>query len=153
MMSMQDPPVRLFTVEEANRMLPLVRAIARDWLELTDSVIERRERISRLTAGRDMDADDLYGQELRHSQAELDKDLKRLRGYVEELRQLGVEPKQGGMIDFPSLLDGRIVFLCWQPGEQEVLHWHDLDAGYAGRQPLTASAATSDVEGETPFEV
>ncbi len=151
-MSTQDPPVRLFTVEEANRMLPLVRAIARDWLELSDSVIERRERINRLMAGRDIDADDFYGQELRQSQADLEKDLKRLREYVEELRQLGVEPKQGGMIDFPSLMDGRIVYLCWQPGEPEVLYWHDLDAGYAGRQPLTATAAASEDEDTTPFE-
>jgi hypothetical protein len=143
-MSTSDLPVRLFTVEEANRMLPLVRAIARDWVELTESVIERRERIGRLTAGRKLDANDPYGQELRHSEAELDKDLKRLRGYVEELRQLGVEPKQGGLIDFPALLDGRIVYLCWQLGEPEVHFWHELDAGYAGRQPLTASATTGE---------
>jgi hypothetical protein len=141
---------KLFTPEEANRMLPLVRAIARDWLDLTESVIERRERISRLTAGRTIDPNDPYGQELRQSEAELEKDLKQLRAYVEELRQLGVEPKQGGMIDFPSLMDGRIVYLCWQPGEPEVLHWHELDAGYAGRQPLTAGAAAGD-EGDTPL--
>lgn len=145
-MTHQKLPVKLFTVEEANRMLPLVRAIARDWIELSESVIERRERISRLTLGREIDPDDPYGQELRHSEAELEKDLKRLRGYVDELRQLGVEPKQGGMIDFPSIFDGRIVFLCWQPGEQEVLHWHELDAGFAGRQPLTATAGAPEGE-------
>lgn len=134
--------LKLFTVEEANRMLPLVRAIARDWVELTESVIERRERISRLTAGRKIDADDPYSQELRHSEAELEKDLVRLREYVEELQQLGVEPKQGGLIDFPSMMEGRIVFLCWQPGEPELLYWHELDGGFAGRQSLTAGAAT-----------
>jgi hypothetical protein len=145
-MTNSDSPIKLFTVEEANRMLPLVKAIARDWLELTDSVIERRERIGRLTAGRKLDSDDPYSQELRQSEADLDKDLRRLRGYVEELRQLGVEPKQGGMIDFPALLDGRIVYLCWQLGEPEVLYWHDLDAGYAGRQPLAAVAAAGEDE-------
>lgn len=146
MMTSNELPLKLFTVEEANRMLPLVRAIARDWVELTESVVERRERISRLTAGRELDADDPYGQELRHSEAELDKDLKRLRGYVEELHQLGVEPKQGGLIDFPAMMDGRIVYLCWRPGESEVLYWHELDAGFAGRQPLTAHAAAAETD-------
>src|SRR5687768_3176095 len=51
-------PAKLFTVEEANRMLPLVRAITRDWIELSESVIERRERIQRLTVGREIDAND-----------------------------------------------------------------------------------------------
>jgi hypothetical protein len=151
-MSKSELPIRLFTVEDANRMLPLVRAIARDWVELTDSVVERRERISRLTAGRNLSADDPYGQELRHSEAELEKDLKRLRGYVEELRQLGVEAKQGGLIDFPSMIDGRIVYLCWQPTEPEILYWHELDAGYAGRQPLTAGAAAGDDTGDEPMQ-
>ena len=145
-------PLKLFTVEEANRMLPLVRAIARDWVELTESVIERRERISRLTAGRSIDADDPYGQELRQSEAELEKDLRRLRGYVEELQQLGIDPKQGGLIDFPAMMDGRIVYLCWRPGESEVLYWHELDAGFGGRQPLTAGAAAGGGDDEDALE-
>lgn len=145
-------PLKLFTVEEANRMLPLVRAIARDWVELTESVIERRERISRLTAGRKIDADDPYSQELRQSEAELEKDLRLLRGYVQELQQLGVEPKPGGLIDFPAMMDGRIVYLCWRPGEAEVLYWHELDAGFAGRQSLTAGAAAGGPDDEDALE-
>jgi len=58
-------------------------------------------------------------------------------------RHLGVEPKNGpeGLVDFPAVLDGRPVYLCWKLGEPEVLHWHDLDAGFRGRQPLTAGSA------------
>jgi hypothetical protein len=41
-----------------------------------------------------------------------------------------------GLVDFPAILDGREVYLCWELGEDEVSHWHDLDAGYGGRQPL-----------------
>jgi hypothetical protein len=41
-----------------------------------------------------------------------------------------------GLVDFPAILDGREVYLCWELGEDEVAHWHDLDAGYGGRQPL-----------------
>ena len=41
-----------------------------------------------------------------------------------------------GLVDFPSIRDGREVFLCWEEGEDEVAYWHDLDAGYGGRRPL-----------------
>ena len=68
----------------------------------------------------------------------MEKDSLRLREYVEELRALGVEPKSGteGLVDFPALLDGRKVYLCWKLGESRVLFWHDLEAGFVGRQPL-----------------
>ena len=63
---------------------------------------------------------------------------------MDELRHLGVEPKNGpeGLVDFPAMIDGRPVYLCWKVGELEVLHWHDLDAGFRGRQPLTAGTAS-----------
>ncbi|MDE0506470.1 MAG: DUF2203 domain-containing protein [Candidatus Poribacteria bacterium] len=41
-----------------------------------------------------------------------------------------------GLVDFPHLRDGREVYLCWQFGEDEIRYWHDVDAGFAGRQPL-----------------
>jgi hypothetical protein len=41
-----------------------------------------------------------------------------------------------GLVDFPSIRDGREVFLCWEQGEDEIGYWHDLDAGYGGRRPL-----------------
>ena len=56
-----------------------------------------------------------------------------------------------GLVDFPSRLDGRTVFLCWRLGEPEVLHWHELDAGFAGRQPLVAGSV-ADGPGDT-FEL
>jgi hypothetical protein len=136
---------KVFTVEQANAALPLVRAIATDLAELSRDVIERRERLSLLLGGRQREKRDLYGEELAHIEEELQRDTERLQGYVEELRELGVEPKNGpeGLIDFPAVMDGRAVYLCWKLGEPEVLHWHDLEAGFRGRQPLTASATSS----------
>jgi len=60
---------------------------------------------------------------------------------IAELAELGVELKglPNGLCDFPSLRDGREVYLCWLLGEAEVLHWHELDAGFAGRQLLVAA--------------
>ncbi len=143
---------KLFTVEQANAALPLVRAIASDLARLSRDVIERRERLSLLLAGRDRGARDLYGEELAQVEEELEKDSARLQEYVEELRELGVEPKNGpeGLIDFPSLLDGRPVYLCWKLGEAEVLHWHDLDAGFRGRQSLAAVTSVGKADDETP---
>jgi hypothetical protein len=148
-------PKKLFTVEEANRALPLVRAIVADLAALSRDVVERRQRLDHLTSGRDIHAGDPYDDELAQMEEELEKDTIRLQGYVDELRQLGVEPKNGpqGLVDFPSLMDGEIVFLCWKLGEPEVLYWHRIQDGYAGRQPLTAGSIPDDSLGGGTLDV
>jgi hypothetical protein len=137
---------KIFTVESANASLPLVRAIVKDLAQLSREVVERRERLALLLAGRERGAHDPYGEELSQIEEELDKDSRRLQEYVDELCVLGVEPKNGpdGLVDFPATLDGRPIYLCWKLGEPEVLHWHELDAGFRGRQSLTAGAAVDD---------
>jgi hypothetical protein len=136
-------PARVFTLDQANATLPLVRAIAGDLVELSRDVIERRQRLDLLSSGRDFEAGDPYDDELAHIEKELEKDAVKLQEFVSELRQLGVEPKSGpeGLVDFPALMDGRLVYLCWRYGEPEILYWHELDSGFAGRQSLTAGVA------------
>lgn len=142
-MSESYQPRRLFTVEQANASLPLVRAITADLARLSREVIERRERLALLSSGRHSGAKDMYSEELAQIEEELDKDAQQLQAYVLELRELGVEPKSGaeGLVDFPAMMDDRLVFLCWKLGEPEVLHWHELDAGFNGRQSLVAGSA------------
>ncbi len=97
-----------------------------------------------------MQRDDPYRAELVQIEEELEKDARRLRDYVEELRELGAEPKNGieGLVDFPTIIDGRVVYLCWKLDEPEVLYWHELDAGFAGRRRLAQdSAVGSDTVG------
>src|SRR5215813_10054091 len=132
-----------FTVEQANAMLPLVRAIVKDLAELSRDVTDRRDRLAHLLAGRNGQSTDVYSEELVQIAEELEKDGRRLRDYVEELTKLGLEPKNGqeGLVDFPTLIDGREAYLCWKLDEPEVLYWHELDAGFAGRQALTAGTA------------
>jgi len=129
---------RIFTLEQANAMLPLVRAIVKDLAELSRDVIERRERLNSLLAGRGQQSRDIYGEELAQIEDELAKDSDQLREYVRELNELGVELKNPpeGLIDFRCLMDGRVVYLCWKLDEPEIQHWHELEAGFAGRQPL-----------------
>jgi len=133
---------RLFTLEEANARLPLVRAIATDLSSLARDLVERRQRLDALSAGRKVSSTDVYRDELAEMEKGIVRDARRLEEYVDELQELGVEAKGAieGLIDFPSMLDGRVVYLCWKLGESEVMHWHELDAGFLGRQPLAVSA-------------
>ncbi|MCH2130900.1 MAG: DUF2203 domain-containing protein [Pirellulaceae bacterium] len=146
-------PSRIFTLEEANAMLPLVSAIASDLARLSRDVIDRRQRLAYVAQNRELSTGDPYDDEIALVERELDQDSQQLREYVEELRELGVEPKGAaeGLVDFPTMLDGRLAYLCWKVGEPEVLFWHELDAGFAGRQPLAAVTVADDASGSTRF--
>lgn len=140
--------VKHFTVDEANRMLPLVRRIVADivrqW-ELVNDLERRLATLSRRGAkgGPARDADP-YEEESARSQAEFDAERAKLGGYVEELKALGVELKgPDGLCDFPSLREGREVYLCWRLGEPEVGFWHEIRDGFAGRQPLSPAPAAA----------
>jgi hypothetical protein len=127
-----------FTVEQANALLPLVRAITGDIVELSGNMVDRRHRLNLLRADRRSDADDVYSEELAQVDRDLEADRRKLHEFAAELRDLGVELKDavGGLVDFPTVIDGRPAYLCWKHGESEVAHWHECDAGFAGRKPL-----------------
>ena len=137
-----EPKKKYYTVVEANKSLPLVKAIVTDIVRQYQTVGALRQRLSALTVEHRRPASDPYSEELAHSQAELDAEAEKLENYIDELTKLGVELKgfDDGLCDFYSIMDGREVYLCWRLGEPEVLHWHELNAGVAGRQPLAAHA-------------
>lgn len=145
-----DQATRTFTVREANAALPLVRAITRDLVALSQSVSERHARLAELVRGRTLRPDDPYADELRESAKGLEKERDRLAGFIAELHALGVEPKSAleGLIDFPAWMDGRRVYLCWKLGEPEVLYYHELDGGFAGRKRLPESTQGQTEHGE-----
>lgn len=149
---------RVFTIEEANATLPLVRAIVADLAELSRDVLERRRRLSFLMDRREPEPGDLYHDELVQIQEDLDKDARRVEDYLEELHDLGVESVSGpeGMVDFPAMLDERRVCLSWRLGESEVHYWHEVGAGARQRQPLTSGSAAQpgdSQEGGNPLGV
>jgi hypothetical protein len=134
------PKRKFFTVEEANNTLPLVRAIVSDVVRQYQSVQSLRQRLSSLRRDVRKTATDVYSEEIAHSQAEHEAEEVRLAALIDELSNLGIELKgPDGLCDFPSLRDGRVVYLCWRLGEPAVGHWHEIDAGFAGRQPLNSS--------------
>ena len=134
---------KVFTVEQANRTLPLVRKIVEDLVRQYGRWQER------LTAS-EVAAAGTGEARLRESEA-LHKEVQGLaaeiEGYVEELAELGAEakaPYDSGLVDFPGEIEGRLVYLCWRLGEPSVQHWHEIDAGFNGRQPLTPTAASAE---------
>jgi hypothetical protein len=143
------PPRKLYTVEEANAALPLVKAITTDLVRVSRGVVERRQRVAQLVAGRRLEKGDPYAEELLWAQEQLQQEIDRVGEYLGELRELGLETKNAteGVVDFPSKVYGRSVFLCWKLGEPEVAYWHDLDGGYTGRQPLAADLVASGEAG------
>jgi hypothetical protein len=124
-----------YTVEQANRSLPLVRRIVEDIVSEYRRWQDRVRELEALNAARTA-ADDVP------RAAELELEIQALaaeiEGFRRELRDLGVEVKDYalGLVDFPGVVAGREVFLCWRIGEPSVQFWHDKDAGYAGRRPL-----------------
>ena len=128
---------KFFSVEEANKAMPLVKAIVGDIVRQFQVVNELKHRLSSVQGERRRPANDPYAEETAQSQAELDGEESKLATYIDELTRLGVELKgPDGLCDFPSLRDGREVYLCWRLGETQVTHWHEKTAGFAGRQPL-----------------
>src|SRR5262249_42654164 len=134
---------RYFTVDEANKALPLVKMILSDIVRQNRVVEDLQQRLSMVSRERRRPSNDLYTEELQQSQAELETEEAKLQSYVDELSRLGVEFKgTDGLCDFYAMMDGKEVFLCWRLGEPEVMYWHELDAGFAGRQRLSPVSAS-----------
>lgn len=125
--------MKLFTIQEANALLPSVRTILakiqRAHGELTQYRDEARKAAEEAEQGGGGIADGVAYARV----------LTALTSQMSELDTLGVQLKdfERGLVDFPSLREGRVVLLCWQMGEGDELEWwHDVDAGFAGRTPL-----------------
>lgn len=124
-----------FTIEAANKTLPLVRRIVSDAVRDYWRWQEKVRRYEEVAADRKIDQPNDEADQLERETAQLARDID---GYIAEIRELGVEMKgiDSGLVDFPSEVDGREVLLCWQLGEESVQYWHEVDAGFSGRQPV-----------------
>ena len=125
--------MKLFTVEEANALLPSVRGIVRKIQRAYRRVSAAQERARLAAEGAARGGGGMEGG------SEYVLALTELAAASGELEALGVQLKdfERGLIDFPTMREGRVVLLCWQLGEGDELEWwHDLEAGFAGRQPL-----------------
>src|SRR5262249_16065824 len=140
-MARKEQNKRYFTPAEANNMLPLIRVIVKDIVDLAHSLRDQNARLERL--GLDgVDRGILSQAQLEEELASFEKEQEELQSYLDELRELGVGPKDllVGLVDFPGWVDDREVCLCWKLGEAEVAWWHEINAGFRGRQPLPVHA-------------
>jgi hypothetical protein len=125
-----------FTLEEARALLPEVREIAES---MRDNKREFEHQQSLLKdAGKHAGGNGHGSSEALAAQGRAERLVNEIQRRVQRLAQLGVEVKSidEGLVDFPSLRDGRVVYLCWRIGEPDILYWHELNAGFRGRQPI-----------------
>jgi len=125
--------MKLFTVPEANALLPAVREILKKIQDARKKLAFYRRQV-KAAADQAEQGGGGFGDGLRYADL-----LIQLTSQTSELELLGVQLKdfERGLVDFPSLRDGRVVLLCWQIGEgDEVEWWHNVEDGFAGRTPI-----------------
>jgi hypothetical protein len=119
-----------YTTAEARLLLPQVRK----WLERLNHCRQRIELLEKRFEGSLAEGYDIGGDNVN----EYIRTLTDLRSVLVEFhtREIQIKDVERGLIDFPSIREGREVFLCWQSGEDDIEHWHELDSGFAGREPI-----------------
>ena len=122
---------RRFTVEEANALLPRLRKILDDLALHRDALREKAPQMEPILTAAAENGGGRAGSEYGVEAYNLYLAIGRITDLGVVLKDLDM-----GLLDFPHEREGRVVFLCWHPPEESVEYWHDLDAGYAGRQPL-----------------
>ncbi len=122
---------RWFTVEEANRALPLVSRIVRD-------IVAQYGKLEELRKVRHSRSDEEQRSTREEHREQAASAARHLDEFAGELSELGVRLKnlEVGLADFPGRRNKRSVMLCWKLGEPEVRFWHDPEAGFAHRQPI-----------------
>ena len=122
---------RYFTVAEANAVLPQVRQIVSRMLAAREMIVAARPEVWPIL-------EKAIGNGGSQKAGELVFQFEKVQSAARRLTELGIQLKDinTGLVDFPSMRDGREVYLCWRFDEPAVAHWHDLETGFAGRQPL-----------------
>ena len=135
----KKPRKKIFTLEQANAMLPLLRSVLRDVTDLAHDLRDRHQRLMNIQGQATLGS--AHEEEIQGILRELDRGQGRMAELQAELEELGVELKDyfKGLVDFRAIKDGEEVYLCWMLGEPTVAHWHELDTGFSGRKQLVGS--------------
>jgi hypothetical protein len=126
---------RLFTVDEANALLPAVRVL----MERIQENIQRLKNQSKIVIrDQQLDPEAADFMDRLQENSEIARLVSEVKDGVEQIQSYGCICKgaEQGLIDFPCLLGAEVVYLCWQQGEPAVSYWHPIEAGFAGRRPL-----------------
>jgi hypothetical protein len=131
--------MRTFTIDEAQSLLPVLESLLK-------RAIDGRRSAQDVEAGLNGLAQRIYlsggmrvnSASIAKQRGEMEDHLKRVRDSIAEIDAIGVQVKDldSGLLDFPCRVDDEIVLLCWRMGEPAIEHWHTMEAGFKGRQPV-----------------
>ena len=128
-------PRRLFTLDQANQLLPRIVPILLELRARKAALDEARAALARLTPAIRGNG---HGAEAAGLEGRVRQLVDDLAAGVRRIAEFGVEVKDldRGLVDFPAWREDRVVYLCWQLGEGAIAWWHEVNAGFAGRRPL-----------------
>jgi hypothetical protein len=131
--------VKLFTLAEANGMLPVVRPLLEELAEAKRGLDGVHTALLRISPKM---RENGHRVEALGLEDQMERFVDRLSGGIRDLEVMGIEIKDidTGLIDFPSLHQGRVVYLCWRLGEGDIAFWHEITTGFAGRRPVSELA-------------
>jgi len=145
--------MKTFTLDEAQSLLPVLESLLKRAIDGRRCVQEAEAGLNSLaqriflSGGMRVDPTAIAGQ-----RAEMEDQLKRVRESIAEIDAIGVQVKdlEAGLLDFPCRVDDEIVLLCWRMGEPAIEHWHTMEAGFKGRQPVDESFRRRAASGGRP---
>ncbi len=146
-------PMKTFTLEEAQSLLPVLESLLKRAMENKHSAQTAESDLNELAqriyfaGGMHVNAPDVARQ-----RAEMDSHLKRVHESLAEIDSIGVQVKdlESGLLDFPCRVNDEIVLLCWRMGEPAIEHWHSVDGGFQGRQPVDERFRRRAASGDRP---
>jgi len=145
--------MKTFTLDEAQSLLPVLESLLKRAIDGKRAAEEAETELSELSrriylsGGMRVDLSDVARQ-----RAEMESHLERVRESVSEIDSIGVQVKDldSGLLDFPFRLDEDIVLLCWRMGESAIEHWHTVESGFQGRQPVDERFRRRSASGGRP---
>lgn len=121
---------RHYTRDQARELLPRVR----QWLQRLNELHEWIKRYDQQSENMLSVGDDLGGDRVNQWIAKTTEFKQLMHEFTS--REIQVKDIERGLLDFPTLIGDKEAFLCWEKDEEDIVHWHDLDAGYSGREPI-----------------
>jgi hypothetical protein len=145
--------MKTFTLDEAQSLLPVLESLLRRAIDGKLAAQEVETRLSDLSRRIYLSG----GMRVNVAEAgkmrtEMDGHLQRVRESIAEIDSIGVQVKdiESGLLDFPCRVDDQIVLLCWRRGEASIEHWHTIEDGFQGRQPVDERFRRRSAQGGRP---
>ena len=126
-----DTYPRYFSLEQADQLLEVITPLVTEMLSVRNKILKLQPKLETVLNKAINNGGSLISGEALHA-------FETLKDVINKIQQYDVFVKDvnSGLIDFPSIRDGEVVFLCWQYGEKQIEYWHELEDGFQGRKPV-----------------